>query len=259
MSGTREPVGRLTPVGVAELFQNYLQKQAMAQEEGVGFADITGEVQPYEATPIQPIDPQLAWIDTQSLLRYFPKLPTLKFKAPPDWPQLVAAQEPTIALTFSLGNFPQMVRNLQPLLAGGDLTAMRTIPGRSMTTPELRKWAEALTEVPERLLAVGVLRLAGDLDLAKRILQSILPGSEWEVVCQNEAGALAWQRGQFQEAARIWAMLPESVPTLFNRGMAALFQSQPAEAQHLLSRAVVDLPETSAWHHLGQLYLTLAR
>jgi hypothetical protein len=43
----------------------------------------------------------------------------------------------------------------------------------------------------------------------------------------------------------------------FNRGMAALFCGQHAEARIALSEAVKQLPDTTAWHHLGQLYLTL--
>ncbi len=40
--------------------------------------------------------------------------------------------------------------------------------------------------------------------------------------------------------------------------MARLFLGQEAEALADLKGAVGLLPETSAWHHLGQLYLTLA-
>src|SRR5581483_2619950 len=51
---------------------------------------------------------------------------------------------------------------------------------------------------------------------------------------------------------------PESVPVLFNRGMAALFLGRPAEAREDLRRAVGRLPEPDGWHHLGRLYLALA-
>jgi hypothetical protein len=48
------------------------------------------------------------------------------------------------------------------------------------------------------------------------------------------------------------------VPVLFNRGMAALFLGDAAEARTCLNQAVQQLPEESAWHHLGRLYLALA-
>jgi len=52
--------------------------------------------------------------------------------------------------------------------------------------------------------------------------------------------------------------LPDSVPILFNRGMAALFLDRPADARAALRTAVEKIPESSGWHHLGRLYLALA-
>jgi tetratricopeptide (TPR) repeat protein len=82
--------------------------------------------------------------------------------------------------------------------------------------------------------------------------------AQWQAAWTNEEAALAWHRGQADEAAQLWRSQPESVPVLFNRGMAALFLARPAESRRWLSQAVVQLPETSAWHHLGRLYLALA-
>ena len=48
------------------------------------------------------------------------------------------------------------------------------------------------------------------------------------------------------------------MPVLFNRGMAALFLGRRDEAVAALTQAVAALPDTSAWHHLGHLYLALA-
>jgi uncharacterized protein HemY len=45
---------------------------------------------------------------------------------------------------------------------------------------------------------------------------------------------------------------------LFNRGMAALFVKDVAAAKQHLNAAIAQLPASSAWHHLGRLYLTLA-
>src|SRR5437764_1294252 len=73
-----------------------------------------------------------------------------------------------------------------------------------------------------------------------------------------EEAALAWHAGRREEAARLWAGIEGSVPALFNRGMAALFLGKPAAAVAPLRQAVAQLPESSSWHHLGQLYLTLA-
>ena len=64
--------------------------------------------------------------------------------------------------------------------------------------------------------------------------------------------------GRAEEALALWQAQPSSVPVLFNRGMAALFLGKAAEAKQALAEAIVKLPEASAWHHLGRLYLTLA-
>src|SRR5262245_12260107 len=120
MTRSNPSPGRQPALPLAELFQQYLRRQAAAQADGGGFAEPTDEVLPYEAVPVQPVDPKLAWDDGRAVLKLFPAaLRGLAAKAPPEWPQLVASQEPATALALCLGNFPQLVRNLQPLLAGG--------------------------------------------------------------------------------------------------------------------------------------------
>jgi hypothetical protein len=79
----------------------------------------------------------------------------------------------------------------------------------------------------------------------------------WRAAWANEKAALAWQRGRFEEARSQWQALPDSVPVLFNRGMAALFCGHPDEARAALTDAVAQLPDTGAWHHLGRLYLSM--
>ena len=73
------------------------------------------------------------------------------------------------------------------------------------------------------LLAVGVLRLARQFDLARQLLTR----RSRRQVSGNEAAALAWHEGKTDEAIRLWNSLPDSVPVLFNRGMAALFSDRP--------------------------------
>ena len=107
-------------------------------------------------------------------------------------------------------------------------------------------------------MAAGVLRVAGQFDAAADLLRGWRPSSEWRAVHANEEAALAWHRGQAKEAAALWQNQPDSVPVLFNRGMAALFLGDAATAQAALTAATAALPETGAWHHLGRLYLALA-
>src|SRR5439155_100188 len=102
---------------------------------------------------------------------------------------------------------------------------------------------------------------AGNFDRAARLLKdhSAEVPAEWKAAWKNEEAAVAWHAGRREEAATSWASCDgEYVPALFNRGMAALFVGKPADAVAPLKQAVSKLPESSSWHHLGRLYLTLA-
>ena len=142
---------RATPPPLAELFTEYLKDQTAAQAVGLGFAESAGEVEPYEAAPVQPVDPALAWTDALAAAGHFQTAQT-NWTTPPDWPALVAGQEPAVALTFSLGNFPQMVRNLHPLLAGGDLAALRAGPVRARRPPPWWNGRDPKRGIPRRSL-----------------------------------------------------------------------------------------------------------
>jgi len=259
---------RVSAGSLSELFQDYLERQVSAQADGLGFAETDDEVQPYDSIPVQPVDPKLAWEETRGVLKAFRGLtmPSKGVAVPPEWPQLVAGHEPALALAFALGNYPQLVRNLHPLLTTGDLTAFRAprsdaqAPGqRSLAGPALLDWAHRQTEALPRLLAAGVLRLAREYTRASEMLARTTGlESEWKALAANETAALAWHSGQAEEALALWRAQEESVPALFNLGMTLLFLGQPVEARTWLQRAVAALPDNSSWHHLGQLYLALA-
>jgi tetratricopeptide (TPR) repeat protein len=174
---------------------------------------------------------------------------------PPEWPTLVAQQEPAVALAFCLGNYPQMVRNLHPLLTR-EPAALRDVPGQPVSAPALIEWTNRNHDGPHQLLAAAVSRLARRFDRAEELLTTV-PGG-WQNVHNNEVAALAWHRGQAEKALALWQSAPESAPVLFNRGMALLFLGRPGEAIEPLKKASAALPESSPWYHLGRLYLALA-
>lgn len=251
-----------TPRSLTELFRQYLHRQVAAQAEGLGLPDPDGQVVPHEAVPMQPVDPRLAWEDALAVVRISQTRSVSEgnpIPAPPDWPGLVTAQEPAIALAFCIGNFPQMVRNVQPLLADGDLSVLRRVTNRpANVSPALLEWANTADGYPQILVAAGVLRLARRFEEAGDILGSNREApAGWQALRANEEAGLAWHRGNAEEALALWQAQKTSVPVLFNRGMAALFLERAADARTALNRAVAQLPETSAWHHLGQLYLAL--
>ena len=245
-----------TALALSALFTEYLESQTTAEEQGLGFAPPSGEVEPYESAPVQPVDPRQAWTDALAVMDHFPSAKAT-WATPTDWPALVSAQEPAVALAFSLGNFPQLVRNLHPLLASGDLTALRAVPARPLPAPTLIEWSRTCGDGPPVLLAAGVLRMSGQFDAAADILRRWQPPAEWRAVYANEEAALAWHSGRAEEAAALWTKQPDSAPVQFNRGMAALFLGDVAAARKALISATAVLPETGAWHHLGRLYLAL--
>jgi hypothetical protein len=247
-----------------DLLARYLQRQSAAQAAGFAPPQATGEVVPFEAAPVQPVEPRLAWEEAVAALPLFqPGLKTDSWPVPPEWPTLVSAHEPAVALAFCAGNFPQLVRNLHPLLHVTDLAALRPDGARPIYAPALPDWAGQVARqhsYPQRLLAVGVLRLARQFEAAEALAREVAKAvpAPWQAAWANEAAALAWHEGRAHEAAEQWRALPASTPVLFNRGMAALFLDRPTEGRTSLTEAVNQLPEDHAWHHLGRLYLALA-
>jgi hypothetical protein len=248
---------------LADLMSRYLQRQADAC--AVGAAASPDEVTPYEAGPVQPIDPKVAWDESLAVFKLAGQpADTRGWKAPPGWPTLVAGHEPVLALAMSAASFPQLVRNFHMILQTTELTHLRPQLGRATPAPELAAWAEDVAgrkQFPHTLLALGSLRLAKQIDAADAFAakhDADVP-ADWRTAWGNEKAALAWHAGRSEEALAIWRKLEPTVPVLFNRGMAELFLGETGAGRQHLADAVARIPETSAWHHLGRLYLTLAQ
>lgn len=248
---------------LADLLTRYLEKQTDAC--ALGAAASPDEVTAYEAGPVQPIDPKLAWDESLAVLALTGQaVNTRGWKAPPSWSTLVAGHEPVVALAMCAANFPQLVRNFHMILQMTDLTLVKPQAGRPVEAPELTAWADddvaARKQYPQALVALGTLRLAKQLDTAAAYVRrhdAEVPVA-WRAAWDNEKAALAWHLGHAEEALAAWQRLEPSVPVLFNRGMAELFLGNAEAARMDLALAVAQLPETSAWHHLGRLYLALA-
>ncbi len=256
--------GSTTPPALADLLAQYLHRQASAQEAGWASADAGAEVVPYEAVPVQPVDARLAWEEALTALEWAqPEADLSAVTVPPEWASLVAGQEPVMGLAFCAGNFPQAVRNLHALLQTADLKDLRPGAARPIAAPMVVSWADEVRRAgrfPDTLVAAGVLRLAKQFAQAEELLaldEGKVPAA-WRNACANERAALAWHRGQAEEAIHLWQSQTETIPVRFNRGMAALFSDQPQEARSWLAKAVADLSEDTSWHHLGKLYLALA-
>ena len=255
---TRKPS---TPPTLAALTAGFLSRTDDA-ETLTAAADALGDVQPHEVSVGYRAEPRLAWQESMEVLAAFGvKAPVIP--APGDWGGLVARQDGVAALPFALANYPQRVRDLGTLLQTTDLGDL--LPESVEATAVsggLLKWGTTHVragELPHALIAAANYRAARDFDRAAETLAALKAtvGAQWQAVLANEEAALLWHRGEYAAAADVWAGLPDSVPVRFNRGMAALFLGRPAEARGHLSAAVAGLSETSAWHHLASLYLTL--
>jgi hypothetical protein len=194
------------------------------------------------------------------VLQQFGSAPAIT--VPPEWPNLVAQQDSCAALTFSAGNYPQRVRNLQPLLEAKQLSELRLRKGRALDLDALAEWTRQTASkdrFPHMLLALGLLRSSRQLEAAQVLVeQPRRVPEEWQAAWQNERASLCWEQGDAEKAAGMWNEQADSAGVIFNRGLAALFLDRPVDARAPLTEAVRGLPERSGWHHLARLYLALA-
>ncbi len=245
---------------LSDLLARYLERQTDAQ--AVGITSFDGEVMPYEVGPLQPLDPKLAWDEALAVLAHYGKAPSGRLHAPPHWAQLVSGHESIVGIAFCVGNFPQLMRSFHQVLSQPNLNEIQPDAGRPIAADLTGYVAEAgqKRQFPQLLIALGALRLAKQFDAADALVRAhdaLIP-AEWGNAWQNEKAALAWHAGRFEEARKIWDGLEPSAAVLFNRGMSALFARDVAAAKEHLNAAIAQIPSSSAWHHLGRLYLTLA-
>jgi len=256
---TRSPA---TPPTIADLTAGFLSRIEDA-EVLVAATDALGEVEPHEVAVGYRAEPRLAWQESLEVLAAFGRTAD-PIPAPAEWGGLVVRQDGVAALPFALANYPQRVRDLGSLLEAKNLSDL--LPRSEEQSPVstgLLKWGTRHVQAgnfPHALVAAANYRAARDFARANETLETLKAnvGAEWKAVLANEEAALLWHRGDCAKAANLWVNLPDSVPVRFNRGMAALFLGQHTEAREHLKAAISGLADTSAWHHLANLYLALA-
>ena len=210
-----------------------------------------GEVEPHEVAAGFRVDPRAAWTDAITTIYpgvHPPGSPVVQL--PPDWAALANQPAPAFAVPMAARNFPQRVRDLQPLLTKFDPAELRP-SGSQEPTPGLaglRNWI-AKNAATQPVLAAGLARLVGDFETAEKLL----PGDS-----TNEKAALLWHRGDCEAALAEWSAMADAPAVLFNRGMALLFLGNTADAKAALAKAVAAIPEASGWNALARLYLAVA-
>jgi hypothetical protein len=201
------------------------------------------------------VDPHAAWAEVHHAAKLigmgsFPK------ELPSAWANHVFNRPTPVALPMCLGAFPQQVSDVARLILVVELGTEHMPRCQNALTESQTKslQASALISDTQRLLAVGVARLAGAYTTADALLQET--ACCWQTA--NELAANAWLAGRLEDAAAIWATLPENPVVMFNRGMADLILGRTETAIPALRTAIAGIDEHSGWHHLAQLYLTLA-
>ena len=244
----------LAPPSLGELFARYLNNT-----ESHPVDTRPGLVEPYDAGVVHPVDAHLAWQGAQTSLASVAAQGT-QFERPADWTALVQAHGSIPAVAMAAGNFPQLMSDLPGLLQADNLADLLRSPAPVHELPGLSSWAAHLAKnsFAGRMLAGGVLRLAGQLESASMFLhdEQGLTGTELEIL-QNERAALAWNRGDRDSAVRLWMKLPASAVGQFNLGMAILFD-KPSRALPYLQSAIQLRAEEDPWRHLAGIYLALA-
>jgi tetratricopeptide (TPR) repeat protein len=259
---------------LSELFTDYLRRSIAEPQLHQALPE--SEVELHQAASLALVEPRQALQDATTAATWLlDKVSAAAFRSlqmPPGWALLVRNQEALCAIPFCLGYYPQMLRDVGPLLAGNARAALLAAPNQSAAMTDVVAWAEAKLRAgrwAESLFAVAVLRSWGQHDAARKFFGAVaqfVPAS-WDVLVQNEKAALSWSAGDRQGAANLWAEVASqktgasraaSTPVLFNRGLAALVAEQFEEARKFLSQAVESLPDGSAWHHLGRVYVSLA-
>jgi tetratricopeptide (TPR) repeat protein len=229
-------------------------------EENDSLSDLQGEVEPHEVSVGFRFEPRSAWHESLGILKLFGA--STAISAPSEWASLVARSEAVAGLPMALGNYPQRVRDVSKLLGKSDLTSLISRNESRPASASLRSWARGMEAkgAVETLIAVGVLRFAGDLREAEELFLKLKTNAtpEFATQIENEQAGILWQQGKTEAAISIWRELPDSAPVLFNRGMAALFLNQKSEARECLKKVLNLLPDSNSWHHLAGMYLALA-
>jgi tetratricopeptide (TPR) repeat protein len=242
---TRNTTNSFGQPSLEDLMIRFLASRSDAAATAVEFGE--GDVEPHEVATGFRVDPWAAWNDATSQIN------AAAVPLPPDWATLVNQPASAFAVPMAIGNFPQRVRDLHPLLIKFEPTELR--PSGSQTPmpglAALRSWISK-NAASQALVAAGVARAVGDFETAEKLLTTNDPAAT------NERAALLWHRGRCEEALTAWNAMPESPAVLFNRGMALLFLGNLAEAKIALEKAAAVLPETSGWKTLALLYLSVA-
>jgi hypothetical protein len=251
-----------------ELFLNYLKQRSAVAARGPIARE--SEVETHQAVAFAVVDCRQAFRDALAAAEWLiarqAAAALRDTQMPPGWDGFVHQRDSIVAIPFCMGHYPQMLRDVTPILANGRPSSLLAETQQPQPMNDVVAWGTSMLpkqKWAEAIVAAAVLRMTGQSDAARDILDQVRISAPvaWNAVLLNEEAALAWAAGDLRKAGDLWAKHPsaDTPPILFNRGLVALLTDRPRDAESLLWQAVNKLPETSAWHHLAHLYLALAR
>ncbi len=232
-----------------ELMSRFLAAKAPQSDANAG------EVEPHEVTGGFRATAAITWAEATAVFRLFGVQPE-KVACPPEWAAFTALDTAVVAVPLAAGLFPQRVRHVPSLLAQADLSAARpkaASPVSGFTA--LRNWvrkALASKSPTQLLIASGIAASLGDWAEAEQALATAEPlcDGAWRTIWENQSASVRWLRGNDLDSTM------NTAP--FNRGLAALFGDNATTAEAIFREVIPNLPESSGWIHLAQLYHVLA-
>lgn len=242
-----------------ELLAKYLAQSAEAPVLPIS------EVEPHQAALPAWTEPRAVWgeaLRTASWLippGYDEEFRYGKLAVNQAWAKLLSESGTQGAVTFCLGHVPQLLYDVTPLLTKGR-TALKLPETRPDAGPASEGSLKKNASLAEKFLHAACLRMTGHFKAAEQQLTALATeaGPEYTLLLTNEKAALAWQRGDVKAAVQMWSTHAEQPVFAFNLGLAGLCQGDVTTAATHLKKAAGALPESDPWHHLAQVYLTLA-
>ena len=180
----------------------------------------SGDVELHEVLSGIRIDAPAAWADSQLAHRILGATP-VENSPSDDWSAVVDQTPGRLGIPLASGQFPQRLRDIAGLFAS--------------------RLEEKVSATPVRASSVHPATL---VDSPANI---------------NERATSLWLSDHREEAMAVWQTLPAGPVADFNLGMANLMLGSPKRAIPFLQASVESLPETSGWHHLAALYLSVAQ
>lgn len=207
------------------------------------------EVELYQAQPALGLDPALAW--NEALLPgnlLAENHPSISPHAPSAWNSVrnLVLHAP---FPCCIGLAPQFLQKIDLLMHDHRAFFQHRLPATLLNIN-----AEPALDNKTVYSQLALARLAGDSDQVHRLI----PQLDGETLQKNEQAAQYWLIGQQDTARQLWNNLDGSHAVIaFNRGLAAVTAGDYKPGNAELLKASKGFSETTGWHHLAELYLTV--